>query len=112
LTLGGAPHPGKRVFVLSSHAIAADGIERYDNVDAIAARVEAEGLQNTWIVGGAQTMAAFCDRRLVDRIQHFVIPVTLGGGVPIFTGASARTNRKLAGATPYPNGVVQLAYVR
>lgn len=112
LSFGGMPYAGKRIFILSSHTFPGDGIETHDNIDAITARVQAEGLKNTWIVGGAQTMAAFCDRGLVDRIQHFVIPVTLGGGVPIFTGANALAAWTLAGATTFPNGVVQLGYVR
>lgn len=112
LTFGGAPYSGKRVFVLSSHAFPGEGIETYADVDAIAARIQSASFQNTWIVGGAQTMSAFCDRGLVDRIQHFIIPVTLGGGVPIFTGAASQADWTLAGATTYPNGVVQLGYAR
>lgn len=112
LTFGGSPYAGKRIFILSSHTFPGDGIETYDNIDAIVARVASEDLKSTWIVGGAQTMAAFCDRDLVDRIQHFIIPVTLGAGVPIFTGANATAAWTLAAATTYPNGVVQLGYVR
>jgi dihydrofolate reductase len=112
LAFGGSPYSGKRIFILSSHTFPGDGIQTHDNVDAIAASVQTEGLQNTWIVGGAQTMAAFCERELVDQIQHFIIPVTLGGGVPIFSGASTHSDWTLAGTTTYPNGVVQLGYVR
>jgi dihydrofolate reductase len=112
VSFGGTPYAGKRIFILSSHTFPGNGIETHDNIEAIVARAESENLQNTWIVGGAQTMAAFCDRALVDRIQHFIIPVTLGGGVPILAGATAPANWTLAGATTYPNGVVQLGYVR
>jgi dihydrofolate reductase len=112
VAFGGTPYAGKRIFILSSHAFAGDGVETHDNIEAISARVHSEGLQNTWIVGGAQTMAAFCDRGLVDRIQHFIIPVTLGAGVPIFRGADAHNQWTLAGTTTYPNGVVQLGYMR
>ena len=112
LSFGGSPYAGKRVFVLSSSVAADSGIERYDSVEAIASRVASDGLQNTWIVGGAQTMAAFCDRKLVDRIEHFIIPVTLGSGVPILSGAGASANWTLSGSKTYPNGVVQLSYER
>jgi dihydrofolate reductase len=112
LTFGGTPYAGKRIFVLSSHTFTGDAVETYDSVEAIAARVHSEALLNTWIVGGAQTMAAFCDLGLVDRIQHFIIPVTLGAGVPILSGAHSRGDWTLAGTTAYSNGVVQLGYAR
>lgn len=112
LTFGGSSYSGKRVFILSSHTFPGGGVQTHDNVDAIAANVQAEGLKNTWIVGGAQTMAAFCERELVDQIRHFIIPVTLGGGVPIFSGASTHGDWTLAETTTYPNGVVQLGYMR
>lgn len=112
LGFGGAPYAGKRVFVLSSRPVRGADVEAHDSVEAIAQRVSGDNLQNTWIVGGAMTMAAFADRGLVDRITHFVIPVTLGGGVPIFTGANAAGAWLLEGTHTYSNGVVQLAYAR
>lgn len=112
LGFGGASYAGKRIFVLSSQRCAGENVERLDSVDAIALRARAENLQNTWIVGGALTMAAFTDRGLVDRIQHFIIPVTLGRGVPIFTGGTAFGAWTHVGTTTYTNGVVQLAYSR
>lgn len=111
-SFGGAPYAGKRVFVLSSTAVQGGDAEVYDTIDAILERVREADLQRTWVVGGAMTMAAFVDRGLIDRITHFVIPVTLGSGVPIFTGSSGRHPWALAGTQAYTNGVVQLSYVR
>lgn len=57
-----------------------------------------------------RTMRAFLDLGAVDRVDLFVMPVILGGGIPLF-GASSRHHRLPAPEVEaYPDGVVRLPY--
>lgn len=110
LTFGAWPFAGKRSFVLTQNALSDPNVETASGMDVLLRRLEEESLQRTWIIGGGQTMAAFLERGLVDRIDHFVIPVLLGRGVPLFGQLAASSGWRLNSTRAFPNGVVHLRY--
>lgn len=44
--------------------------------------------KDIWLIGGGQLNSAFLDNELIDEIILNIIPVTLGEGIPLFTGAA------------------------
>lgn len=72
-----------------------------------AARGVAEGPH--WIVGGADLATRFLEACLLTRIDLFVIPVLLGGGIPAFRN-TAKINLSLIDSQTYPKGIVRMSY--
>ena len=72
---------------------------------------EQAGDRDVWILGGAQTIEAWTYAGMIDRMDIFVIPVLLGGGIRLFAGEDSEAQMlNLEQAQPYANGVVKLSY--
>lgn len=72
---------------------------------------EKAGARDIWILGGARTIQTFLSAGMIDRMNLFVIPILLGGGIRLFGGQeSAPQLLKLDHVQPYANGVVKLSY--
>jgi dihydrofolate reductase len=72
---------------------------------------EQAGDGDIWILGGAQTIQAFQFAGMIDRMDIFVIPVLLGGGIRLFNDeGSEQELLDLDHVQPYANGVVMLSY--
>ena len=92
-----------------------EGVESSsESVDAAASWLrEKAGRKDIWILGGARVIQEFLDAGLVDRMDIFIIPVLLGGGVRLFNGDEGGPRiLRLEHSQPYANGVVQLTYTR
>jgi len=76
----------------------------------VLSELAAQGLKRVWLVGGGQLAASFRRHGLITEYILSVIPVFLGGGVPLFAAPGPEASLALIGATPYSNGVVQLHY--
>lgn len=76
-------------------------------VRALAAELSI-GDDIAWLVGGGELIAAFAREGLVDEWIVTVIPVVLGGGVPLVPGAQQRL--ELAGRRSFAGGLEQLRY--
>ncbi len=63
-----------------------------------------------YLDGGA-LIRSFLDEGLIDELTVTVVGVVLGAGVPLFAGTTRTHRLTLAGATPYPSGLVQLRYL-
>ena len=103
-------YAGKRGIVWTSRALAdlPEGVERYDRDEAeLARRLRALEDGDVWIVGGAKTQAALLGA--VDLVDVFVVPLVLGGGVPMF-GAVSSKRLRLVESGAFRNGLVHLRY--
>lgn len=107
------PYKDKRVLVVTSRPLisAPAGVEtRPAHFKDLAQELRAQD-RDTWLCGGTQLLEGFLGIDAVDRLELFLIPVTLGGGIPLFQRDTGPQNRlRLALSTPYPNGVVKLVY--
>ena len=64
-------------------------------------------------MGGGELTREFLREDLVDGIQVAVVPVVLGGGVPLFAPRFAERQFQFSGQRVYRNsGIVMLEYVR
>lgn len=111
------PYAGKRVVVLTHRPLDADapaGVESASgDLAAVAAGLKTDTQQgDIWLLGGAAVVQDALARQLVDTLELFVIPVTLGAGIRLFAGRGPGQDWRLAAATPFPNGVIGTAYHR
>ena len=93
------PYAGKRLIVVTSRTIAdlpADAEAWTKGVDALIGHLRAVVEQDVWIVGGGQLQQAFIDRDALDRLDQFIVPVILGGGIPLYPNAAQPRTLKLA----------------
>jgi len=95
-TLDTAPRPG--VVVIS------------DNVDAVVTALRAEAGRDIWLFGGGSLFASLLAADLVDDIELAVMPVLLGGGVPLVSPGVPRSRLTLMRSNASPSGVINLHY--
>lgn len=74
------------------------------------ARLRAETSGDVWLPGGAALAQRCPAQGLVDSLELFVMPVTLGAGLRLFAGSGPGRGWHLDAARPHPNGVVALTY--
>lgn len=106
--------PGTRVFVVSQTLAPESGggvtIVSGDPV-AIAASLRREsGDGEIWLFGGGQLFAELLAGNQVDAVEVTIVPVLLGGGIPMLAPTSSRTTLALTHSHVYPSGLVALHY--
>lgn len=106
------PYGDKRLVVLTSRpAIARHGEEFREGAPADLLReFQDEGVRHIYLDGG-RVIGSFLEAGLVDELTISIIPVLLGGGVPLFA-ADRFPERKLRllSSQAFDSGLVQLTY--
>jgi len=80
-----------------------------DGAEARIRDLKAGGGKDVWLFGGGALFRSLLDAGLVDAVEVAVMPVLLGGGVPLLP-AGGRANLRLTGSRVYKSGVVSLEY--
>ncbi|HEY7896752.1 MAG TPA: dihydrofolate reductase family protein [Gemmatimonadaceae bacterium] len=111
----GAPwKPGTRVFVVSRTLApeSRDGVTIVSSDPAaVASSLRREsGDGEIWLFGGGQLFAALLAGNQVDVVEVTIVPVLLGGGVPMLAHTPDRTPLALTHTHVYPSGMVALYY--
>jgi len=110
---GNVGMPGMKTFVLSRSLRQRDypgvTIVAEKSEETVAALREESG-KDIWLFGGGLLFRSLLDARLVDTIEVAVIPVLLGGGIPLFPPPAKRANLELTSHKVYKTGVVELEY--
>ena len=111
---GGGAMPGLEVVVFSRTLRPADypavSIVNGDPVEAVRSLKERPG-KDIWLFGGGELFRTLLEAGLVDTVEPAVVPVLLGGGVPMLPPPAARTRLSLSGHRLYPkSGIVLLQY--
>lgn len=110
---GSPPIPGK-IFAFSRTLPQRD----YPNVTIVARDIEStvkslrkQPGKDIWLFGGGKLFASFLDAGLVDTVEIAVIPVLLGGGIPMLPPPARQKRLKLTGHRIYKkSGIVSLEY--
>jgi len=116
LDFGEWPYPEHDVYVLSRSSIS--GLpERTIGWPGTPAELithlgEAGSEGDCWLIGGGQLIREFERLGAIDEYELFVMPVTLGSGVPLFPSPYPATALQLVSVTAWENGVVRLRYER
>lgn len=68
--------------------------------------------KDIWLIGGGQINQILLNYNLIDEMIITIIPIILGHGVKLFHGVVKEKKLNLTDSKHYPNGVLQLKYVR
>ena len=107
------PYKGKKNFVLTRNTASKED----ENVNFISENIGdfirdlklANG-KNIWLIGGAQINTLLLQEGLIDEIRVFVMPVILGGGIPLFQDGCVEASLELIKSENFDSGVVGLTY--
>lgn len=110
---GRAEMPGMKLFVFSRTLRQ----EEHPHVTIIADKAEEtvadlrkQTGKDIWLFGGGVLFASLAHAGLVDTVEVAVIPVLLGGGIPLLPSPAKSMSLKLAGHKIYKSGIVSLEY--
>jgi dihydrofolate reductase len=110
---GQASVPGMKIIVFSRTLRQRD----FPDVTIVAgkeketvAALRAKPGKDIWLFGGGLLFRSFLDADLVDTVEVAVIPVLLGGGIPLLPAPANLAKLKLTRHKVYKNGTVLLEY--
>ena len=67
--------------------------------------------KDIWLFGGGELFRSFLDAGLVDTVEVAVIPILLGGGIPLLSPPAQQAKLKLTGRRVYEaTGIILLQY--
>jgi dihydrofolate reductase len=79
--------------------------------EALVRELKGRPGKDIWLFGGGELFRNLLDAGLVDAVDAAVVPVLLGGGIPLLPSPSARARLKLARQRVYEkSGIVSLEY--
>ncbi len=111
----GCDYSDKPCWVLSQRRIKVmnpDTIVTAQSPRDVVAELEARKLRRVYLVGGGKLAASFRAEALITQYIISIIPVILGSGIPLFASSGPEENLKLVENKSYPNGLIQLRYLR
>ena len=112
---GGWPYAGKPCWVVSHRPLAShhpDVLVTAASPEALRDEMAQRGLKRVWMIGGGKLIASFREKGLIHEYIITVIPTILGAGIPLFPTPGPAEALRLAESRTYPNGLVQLRYLR
>ena len=113
LSFGDWPYGGKPCRVFSNRALTVpspDVLMTDAAPKEVLNALSRSGCQRAWLVGGGALAASFRQQGLISEYIVSVIPVILGGGIPLFAPGGRPDNLNLLESKTYSTGVVQLRY--
>lgn len=66
--------------------------------------------KDIWLFGGATLFHSLLEQGFVDAVEVSIVPILLGGGIPLLPTPSARKKLALVGHKIYKSGIVSLQY--
>lgn len=114
LTFGDWAYPKQKVYVMTHRELPQpkDAQVTFYQGDLIALiqSLKAGTTQNIWLVGGGNLASAFINANLIDLYQLFIIPVLVGGGIPLFQKIQSQLKLNLVYHKLHAKGVMELHY--
>jgi len=107
---------GIKTYVLSEKTMTISSgasVEFYrGDLRALISKIKNENNRDIFVVGGGHVICSFLNDELVDELLHFVVPVLLKDGIPLYPALKKEINLRLVETVPYKTGIVKLHYVR
>ncbi|RPJ60280.1 MAG: dihydrofolate reductase [Acidobacteria bacterium] len=105
--------PGMNIFVFSTTLAQSDYPKATivsENPMERLKELRAEPGKDIWLFGGGVLFRNVLAAGLVDSVEVAVMPVLLGGGIPLLSPPAPRARLKLTGHKVYSTGIVSLEY--
>ena len=110
---GQASIPGMKIFVFSRTLRQRD----YPKVTIVAenseetlADLRAKPGKDIWLFGGGSLFRSLAESNLIDSVEIAVMPILLGGGIPLLPPPGRRIKLTLKRHKAYRSGIVSLEY--
>ena len=81
-----------------------------DRIAETVNALRAEKGKDIWLFGGGSLFRSLLDAGVVDTVEVAVMPVLLGGGIPLVPSPASPTKLTLTGHKIYKTGIVMLEY--
>jgi dihydrofolate reductase len=110
---GNASTPGMKTFVFSRTLRQSDYPDITvvnDRASETVSALKSEAGKDIWLFGGGSLFRSLAAAGCVDTVEVGVMPVLLGGGIPLFPGPADRITLELTKHEIYPTGIVGLEY--
>ena len=110
---GGGGMPGIETYVFSRtlHEKDCPGVVLSEKPAEVVAALKAKPGKDIWLFGGGVLFGSMLELGLVDAVEVAVIPVLLGGGLPLLPSPAERANLRLTKHRVYEKtGTVSLEY--
>ncbi len=112
---GGFPWAqGARVYVFSTTINPAENpgvsVVPSDAIRTVAGLRAESGTGEIWLFGGGELFRTLLSAGQVDRVEVTIVPVLLGGGIPLNPPGAPRISLRLSDTHRYPSGMVTLSY--
>ncbi|SCA58687.1 Uncharacterized protein YwjB [Chlamydiales bacterium SCGC AB-751-O23] len=120
LSFGGEyPYKSKQSFVFSRDSSLSSFEKNItfinEDLELFTKELKASPGKNIWLNGGAELLSSFFGKKLVDELMLFVVPVTIGRGISLFSQASIENKFELVASQSYSKGfskgMVKLHYL-
>ena len=104
--------PGIRNIVLSRTLRAADypHVTIHSDAERLVTELRTKAGKDIAIFGGGELFRSLLAAGLVDRVEVSLVPVLLGGGIPLLPPPAERATLKLRSHRLYKSGVIGLEY--
>lgn len=115
LSFAAWPYPGKPCWVFSHGStknLPADVTVTTQSPAQAVPEIAARGVKRAWLVGGGALAASFQSQGLITEYIVTIIPVILGDGIPLFMPSGSTEKLSLVETKQYPDGLMQLRYMR
>jgi dihydrofolate reductase len=66
--------------------------------------------KDIWLFGGGSLFRSLLESGLVDTVEVAIVPVLLGGGIPLLAPPARQKKLHLTGHKVYKTGIVSLEY--
>jgi dihydrofolate reductase len=66
--------------------------------------------KDLWLFGGGSLFRSLAEAKLVDTVEVAVVPILLGGGIPVLPPPASRIALRLESHRVYGSGIVSLNY--
>ena len=110
---GGGSMPGVKSFVISRTMKPVDHpkVTIVQDPAALVAELKVKPGKDIWLFGGGELFRSLLEAGLVDGIDVGVVPVVLGGGIPLLPPPANRARLKLTKQHVYQkSGIIGLEY--
>jgi dihydrofolate reductase len=104
---------GKPCFVFSSRRLPAPSSEvtiTSDSPARVVAELDRRGIKRAWHFGGTRLLTSFREAGLITEYSLGIVPVVLGGGLPLFESPGPPARLRLIESKAHRTGVLMVRY--